>query len=651
MDDSDKKIDRRKFLTEAGVVVGGLGLASCSKLPFSGRYLSSVTDDNQFHFIVIGSGAGGGPLASRLAEFGFRVLVLEAGGDQYGPIEAVPVSHAKASENPATSWKFFVKHYENEKSQKQDSKYVKDKGIFYPRASSLGGSTVMNAMITMYPDNRDWTHIEKLTGDATWSPENMRRYFQRLENNKYKYDNGENAGRHGYKGWLSTEQNNLGILLKDEKFPQVLLGAVKEEGIYNEVVEAVERGDFQFSFDPNDYRYVQKKTEGILNVPKSTLNGRRHGPRERLLEVQKRLPKNLIIKTNSFVTELIFDERDSKKVIGVNVQEGSHLYSADPLFEKKHWGNKKSYFCLNEVILSGGTFNSPQILMLSGIGDREALNSLGINCRAHLPGVGRNMHDRYEVGVVSELKDKFKSLANCNLNLHDDPCLDDYLKNQKRHLYGTNGVLIGLNKKSSPFLENPDLFVFGIPGYFKGYYPGYSADTLKTKNMFSWIILKAQTRNNAGQVKLKSKDPFTSPDISFKYFHEGNQSSYMNDLEAMLQGVKIAKKINNNLFMKGMIKKQVVPDSRLQTAEDLKKFIMNESWGHHASCTNPIGAANDPMAVLDSRFNVRGVKGLRVVDASSFPRIPGMFIALPIYMISEKAADVIRYDYRHQLRG
>lgn len=640
--------NRRKFLTDSTLLAGSLALSGCSAL--GSRNLASVNEDNKFHFIIVGSGAGGGPLASRLAEWGFRVLLLEAGGDSLSALESIPVNHAKASENPETSWKFFVNHYEHPENQKKDSKFIKQKGIFYPRASSLGGSTVMNAMITMYPDNKDWAHIEKLTGDSTWSPENMRRYFQRLEKNQYHKPNTENAGRFGYQGWLTTEQSHLGIVLKDKKFPNVLLSAVKEEGIFNEVVEAVEREDFSFNFDPNDYRYVNKKTEGILNVPKSTNNGKRFGPRDRILEAQKKYPKNLIVKTHSFVTKLIFSEKISTQVIGVEVQEGEHLYQADPLRETKtKWGSVKKYFCVNEVILSGGTFNSPQVLMLSGIGDPQELNKWQIPVRVALPGVGKNLHDRYELGVVSKLRSPFESLSSCTFDLYDDPCLDEYLRAPRKHLYGTNGILIGLNKKSSPFLENPDLFIFGLPGFFKGYYPGYSADTVKTKNMFSWIILKSQTRNNAGFVKLKSKSPYDVPEINFKYFQEGNKVAFNPDLNAMLEGVKIARRINSNLFMKGLIDTEIVPSQSIKNDLDVKNFIMNESWGHHASCTNPIGAPNDPMAVLDSQFRVRGVKGLRVVDASVFPKIPGMFIALPIYMISEKAADVLKYEYKSQL--
>ena len=167
--------------------------------------------------------------------------------------------------------------------------------------------------------------------------------------------------------------------------------------------------------------------------------------------------------------------------------------------------------------------------------------------------------------------------------------------------------------------------------------------------MFSWIILKSQTRNNAGFVKLKSKSPYDVPEINFKYFQEGNKVAFNPDLNAMLKGVKIARRINSNLFMKGLIDTEIVPSQSIKNDLDVKNFIMNESWGHHASCTNPIGAPNDPMAVLDSQFRVRGVKGLRVVDASVFPKIPGMFIALPIYMISEKAADVLKYEYKSQL--
>jgi choline dehydrogenase-like flavoprotein len=142
-------------------------------------------------------------------------------------------------------------------------------------------------------------------------------------------------------------------------------------------------------------------------------------------------------------------------------------------------------------------------------------------------------------------------------------------------------------------------------------------------------------------VTLRSKDPTKCPRIDFHYFSEGSDKQGL-DLEAVVDGVRFVRDMNKTL---GEIK-EIRPGPDYETPERLKQFIENEAWGHHASCTCKIGSDDDPMAVLDSRFRVRNTEGLRVVDASVFPKIPGYFIVSAIYMISEKASDVIIEDAR-----
>jgi choline dehydrogenase len=204
--------------------------------------------------------------------------------------------------------------------------------------------------------------------------------------------------------------------------------------------------------------------------------------------------------------------------------------------------------------------------------------------------------------------------------------------------------LIGLIKKSFPYKKDPDLFIFGVPGQFKGYYPGWSKDATAKKDAFTWLILKGHTHNRAGYVKLKSNNPTHTPEINFNYFDEGN-GDFMNDLKGVVKGMKIAREINSTIPLKGIIKKEIFPGPSFKDERFLKDYVLEESWGHHASCTNKIGHKKDPMAVLDSKFKVKGTQGLRVVDASVFPRIPGLFIALPIYMVAEKASHDILKDH------
>ena len=183
-------------------------------------------------YIVVGSGAGGGTVAARLAESGFRVLLIEAGGDPRKTVGStpqtpginslpddydVPAFHPLSAENDGIRWDFFVRHYEDQARQEKDPKYrstfegKRVDGVLYPRAGTLGGCTAHNAMILVYPHNADWNQLADLTGDASWRAENMRSYFERLERCEHRPDEratsrpGHNPSRHGWSGWLQTE--------------------------------------------------------------------------------------------------------------------------------------------------------------------------------------------------------------------------------------------------------------------------------------------------------------------------------------------------------------------------------------------------------------------------------------------------------------
>jgi choline dehydrogenase len=178
---------------------------------------------------------------------------------------------------------------------------------------------------------------------------------------------------------------------------------------------------------------------------------------------------------------------------------------------------------------------------------------------------------------------------------------------------------------------------------FKGYKPGYSAEANLDKKHFTWLILKGHTENRGGTVKLKSSDPRERPAINFHYFDDGDANAAASDLSAVVNGVEFVRRIQSrsdklDLFTSH---KEVWPGSAATTRTAIGEWVKKEAWGHHASCSNPIGADTDTNAVLDSKFRVRGTTGLRVVDASVFPRIPGTFIVLPTYMVSEKATDTI----------
>jgi choline dehydrogenase-like flavoprotein len=185
---------------------------------------------------------------------------------------------------------------------------------------------------------------------------------------------------------------------------------------------------------------------------------------------------------------------------------------------------------------------------------------------------------------------------------------------------------------------------YAVLADFSGYYPGYSTKVAENTNVLSWVILKAHTNNTAGEVTLRSADPRDPPRINFKYFEEGNDASG-EDLHAVVEGVKLVRRLAAGLKAQSLVAREELPGNQVASDEQLRQFVRDNAWGHHASCTCRIGGQQDG-GVLTSDFKVHATEGLRVVDASVFPRIPGFFIASAIYMIGEKAADVILKDAR-----
>ncbi len=648
------------------------GVAKSSLFTLGPRALSGVAKahhtNGEFEFIIIGSGAGGGPLAVNLAKAGHKVLLIEAGGDKLPMSSLIPAYHTFASENPQIAWDYFVKHYDTPYEHGKWNFNSKSSGVLYPRSSVIGGCTASNAMICLYPDEDVWNQIYHMGSrrDRSWRGTNMRKIFKsRVESGEYFSD--------PKKGWHKLEMSPITLLKKDSQLQKIVLGATLADRsfLFDELFHLGEnqlRDAFRLNsyLDANDPNHIND--EGFLRLPKSTFLGKRFGVYDYVQSARQKYRKNLTVVPHTFVKKIVFEKTSSGlKAIGVDVLVGKNLYGAHKKSNEANVKEERFYRAQKEVILSAGAFNSPQLLMLSGIAPADQFakyHKKGVlkgEPQMILNGVGKNLKDRYEVSVVTELEKNLDLLKDCRFadsfqKVSQDKCLKDWVNTstRKKSVYATNGILASIKMKSSVHKkDSSDLILFGVPGDFRGYYPGYAKDSVATKNKFTWAVLKGHSANRMGRVKLKSDNCLDTPDIHFNYFNGAGSSE---DLQAVLEGLRRVRKINRTTFGDASRysrspnnragKGEVYPGAGIETDAELKTWIQREAWGHHASCSNKMGIHPKDGSVVDMNFKVHGTTNLRVVDASVFPKIPGLFIAAPIYMIAEKASDVILRKYR-----
>lgn len=416
--------------------------------------------------------------------------------------------------------------------------------------------------------------------------------------------------------------------------------------------------------DPNFLDPKRDVTQGLYALPfHVTKNWRRFSPRDRILATLNATAANgtpkypLTLKLKSLVTKILFDDCEHShgkpKAIGVEYLEGNSLYKGDARYNGTV-GRKGQAFARKEVIVAGGTFNTPQLLQLSGVGPKALLKKFNIPVVVDLPGVGRNLQENYEMPVVgralTSLADPVDPTAPvCTYGAPGDPCIDLWYKGEGPYSHaGPNAFCMMLKTNHSTDGER-DMLLFSTPGPFRGFKPTTNQTFSDPPTTFSWSTVKMHTQNTKGYIEIRSADPQDVPEINFMHFAEGADI----DVGAILDTVAFARKSYASSEAPVGPFTTVEPpcpaadinaDGYCKDPATDKQWIEDQIFGHHPTSTCAVGADNNPMAVLDTRLRVRGVERLRVVDASAFPRIPGAFPAVATFMLSEKATEIVLED-------
>ncbi len=441
-----------------------------------------------------------------------------------------------------------------------------------------------------------------------------------------------------FPGWYQTEVAlPFKALARDEKLLETIF--ISADQAFNHNEQALERIKWgvEGKGDPNDWRLVRDNAVGIHYPPLATKNSTRHGTRERVLQVTKDYPDQLTVELKALATKVIFD--DHNRAIGVEYLKGSEALPG-PLTAERSAGRPPRGLRVARGDPRRRRLQHPaaaQAVRASARApsSRSSASRCGSTCR----GVGTNMQDRYEVGVVNRmnfpnwevLKDRqVRARRSAIRNVGRGPRRG--VHHQRR---GDGGdPALGSRKGRCPTFS-----CFALLGLFQGYFPNYSALFAEHLNYLTWAILKAHTNNSAGTRDLAVGRSARRAADRFPLFC-GRQRQKGQDLVSVVEGIKFVRKMTKPLIESGLIAEEELPGKDVQTDEQLADYVKYYAWGHHASCSCPIGERAKG-GVVNGDFEVHGTQGLRIVDASVFPKIPGFFIVTSIYMIGEKAADVI----------
>jgi choline dehydrogenase len=534
-----------------------------------------LSETVEFDYVIVGAGSAGCVLANRLSADGKNsVLLLEAGPKDSNLWIHVPLGYAKLFKDKSVNWMY---HTEPEPG-------LGGRQVFQPRGKVLGGSSSINGLLYVRGQHEDYDRWRQ-HGNAGWGYEDVLPYFKKAENQQRGADT-----YHGVGGPLPVS---------DWRHADPLSEAF--------VVAAAETGI------PTNPDFNGATQEGAGFFQTTTRRGRRASTAFSYLRPAKGRG-NLHVETDALAQRILFEGRRAR---AVEYRQGSSLRTAR---------------ARKEILVSGGAYNSPQLLQLSGVGPAELLKQHGIEIVLDAPGVGNDLQDHMQVRLVMRCAQRVTLNDIVNHPVRRVMAGVQYAALRKGPLTiaaGTSGAFF----KTNPRLASPDIQIHFLP---------FSTDRMGEKlhsfSGFSASVCQLRPESR-GSLRIKSADPTVPPEIRINYL------ATETDRAAFIEGLKVLRKILSAPALKPYVAEEVAPGPKISSDEELLSFCRQTgSTVYHPTSTCRMG--NDPLAVVDQRLRLRGIEGLRVVDASIMPDLMSGNTNAPTVMIAEKASDMILEDAR-----
>jgi choline dehydrogenase len=531
--------------------------------------------DQTFDYIIVGAGSAGCVMASRLSENPtLRILLIEAGPKADTLKVNMPAMISKVVPPGKLNWNYWT----------TPQPHLNNRPLFWPRGKMLGGSSSINGMVYIRGHARDYDEWAQM-GCTGWSYDDVLPYFKKSEGSQRTDDEFHNSS-----GPLLTSQHT-----SEHPLNRAFLDAATEMGLpYSE--------DFNGS-----------NQEGVGWYDQTIRNGRRQSTAKTYLEMAKGR-ENLTILTNAQVHNVVLD---GKQATGARLSRGKAV---------------ETWHATKEVILCGGAINSPQLLQLSGIGDPNDIQSVGLEMVHELPGVGKNMQDHLDLTLYAHLKDP--------ISMYRYTAPHRALVELAKWFMKKPGVMsdcvtpVGAFLKTDPALERPDIQLHIMLAMAD------KPHGLTNPSEHGFGIHVCQLRPySTGTVSLSSDDPMAPAKIDPNYLAEAE------DMRVMVKGIKMIRKLMNQPAIKDYVEKSKAPWDTIEFDDDaaIEAAIRDHAETiYHPVGTCAMGPANNKTSVVDPELKVIGIEGLRVVDASVMPRLIGGNTNAPTIMIAEKCADMMK---------